>query len=91
LSAIGIFYAPRPALVTAIVVAVLIGGFFGSKLAKAAGDLSGFMASSAGPRTVAMTAGALVVIVMSAVALARAGDAHGSGKGSGPVNRQAGP
>jgi len=91
LSAIGIFYAPRAALVAAIVVALLIGGFFGSKLVKAAGDLSGFMASSAGPRTLAMTAGALIVITMSAIALAGASGPQGSGTGNGPASRQTGP
>jgi uncharacterized membrane protein (UPF0136 family) len=91
LSAIGIFYVPRPALVGAMVVALLIGGFFGSKLVKGAGDLSGFIASSAGPRTVAMTAGALIVIAVSAIALAGGSGARGSGNSGGPPSRQAGP
>lgn len=90
LSAVSVFYAPRPALVVAIVVAVLIGGFFGSKLVAAAGNFGGFIASSAGPRTLAMTAGALIVIAVSAIALASGGGTQGSTPDA-PTNRQAGP
>jgi uncharacterized membrane protein (UPF0136 family) len=91
LSAIGIFYAPRPALIVAIIVALAIGGFFGSKLVKGAGDLRGFIASSAGPRTLAMTAGAIIVIAVSAIALASGSGSQSSGPGSGSESRQPGP
>jgi uncharacterized membrane protein (UPF0136 family) len=67
--AVAMFYRPFPALVGAIVVALAIGGFFGSKLAPNLGDLGGFMQSSPGQRAVAMTVGALAVIVTSAIAL----------------------
>jgi uncharacterized membrane protein (UPF0136 family) len=87
LSAIGIFYAPRPALVAAIIVALLIGGFFGSKLVTNASNLRGFIVSSAGPRTLAMTTGALIVIVVSAIALAGGSGSQAAGTGGEPANR----
>ena len=89
-SAIGIFYAPRPALIAAIVVSLLIGGFFGSKLVTNLSDLRGFIASSAGPRTLAMTTGAVIVIVVSAIALASGSGSHGP-EPVAPTSRQPGP
>jgi uncharacterized membrane protein (UPF0136 family) len=67
--AVAMFYRPFPALVGAILVSLAIGGFFGSKLAPHLSDLGSFIQSSAGPRTVAMTVGALAVIIVSAIAL----------------------
>jgi uncharacterized membrane protein (UPF0136 family) len=67
--AVVIFQRPMPALIGAIVVALAIGGFFGSKLAPQLTELSTFVQSPAGPRAVGMTIGALLVIVTSAYAL----------------------
>jgi uncharacterized membrane protein (UPF0136 family) len=90
-SAIGIFYNPRPSLVAALVVALLIGGFFGSKLVRSAGDLRGFIASSAGPRTLAMTVGALIVIAVSAAALASGSGSQQPRPTTAPESRQPAP
>ncbi len=65
-----VFRQPTPALVGGIVVAVLVGGFFGSKLLPNLSRLGAFLQESAGPRTLAMFAGGVVVIVACAVALA---------------------
>ena len=67
--AIVIFQRPMPALFGAIVVALAIGAFFGSKLAPHLAELNTFVQTSAGPRAVAMTVGALLVIVTSVIAL----------------------
>jgi uncharacterized membrane protein (UPF0136 family) len=68
-SALGVFYRPVWPLAVAIIVALLVGGFFASNLARHISDLGGFVRSSAGPRTIAMCAGALLVIITSAIAL----------------------
>jgi uncharacterized membrane protein (UPF0136 family) len=71
--AAGLFDYPdysTPSLLGAIVVSVFIGSFFGHKLLANASKLAEFMSSSAGPRTLALTIGALLVIIIAAIALA---------------------
>jgi uncharacterized membrane protein (UPF0136 family) len=68
----GIFVLQRAswALIGAIVVALAVGGFFTSNLLKHTDNLGAFLQSSAGPRTLGMAVGGLVVIIVAAVALA---------------------
>jgi uncharacterized membrane protein (UPF0136 family) len=68
-SCYGAFQKAGWSLPVAIVVAVLVGGFFAFNLAKHSADIGEFISSSAGPRTVAMFAGAIVVIASSVAAL----------------------
>jgi uncharacterized membrane protein (UPF0136 family) len=63
------FQRPQWSLIGAIVVALAVGGFFASNLLKHLGDLGDFIQSSAGPRTIGMFVGALLVIVTAVIAL----------------------
>jgi uncharacterized membrane protein (UPF0136 family) len=90
LSAIGMNYAPRTALVVGIVTALLIGGRFGSKLATNASKLREFVTSPSGRWPVAMTSGAIIVIAVSAIAMASGGGPQGSAPNP-PASRQPGP
>jgi hypothetical protein len=60
---------PTLALTGAIVVALAVGGFFSSKLVANWDRLEEFARSDAGPRTIGMTVGAVLVIVAAVVAL----------------------
>lgn len=64
------FQRPLPAFAGAIIVSLALAGFFGSKLVTHMDKLGEFVQSPAGPRTVAMFVGGLLVIIASAAALA---------------------
>lgn len=64
------FQRPVPALAGAIIVSLALVGFFGSKVVSHMDKLGEFVQSPAGPRTVAMLVGGLLVIIASAAALA---------------------
>jgi uncharacterized membrane protein (UPF0136 family) len=59
-----------PGLIGAIVVALLLAVFFAKNVAQNIGHFSEFMQSGAGPRNVGLLAGGLIVIIISALALA---------------------
>jgi uncharacterized membrane protein (UPF0136 family) len=65
-----VFQRPMGAFVGAMVVAVAVGGFFGSKVLPNVSRLGDFLHESAGPRALGMFLGGVVVIVACAVALA---------------------
>jgi uncharacterized membrane protein (UPF0136 family) len=68
--ALSVFRQPTWSLVGAIVVALAVGGFFASKVIGNLDRFSEFLHSSAGPRSLALVVGGILVVVASAIALA---------------------
>jgi uncharacterized membrane protein (UPF0136 family) len=69
--AIGQFiHRPVPWLIGAIVVSLFLAAFFGRKLVPNLGRLAEFWHEPAGPRSIVMFAGAVLVIVVAAIAMA---------------------
>ena len=66
----GVFEKPVWSLSGAIVVALLILGFFGSNLIKNLDKFGEYLPTSAGIRAVGMVAGGLLVVIAAAIALA---------------------
>jgi hypothetical protein len=64
------FWHPGTALVGAVVVALLVGGFFTSNLVKHRGELTTWRGAR---RTILMAVGGLLVLVAAGIALATRG------------------
>jgi uncharacterized membrane protein (UPF0136 family) len=74
LCAAGMFWQPVWSLIGAVIVTLAVGGFFTSNLVKHWDEIGTW---SGGPRTIAMAAGGLLVLITAGIALATRGQPPG--------------